>query len=79
MDAEVFTDQKVLDLISADYVPVRLDADKSEGKTAMGTFNVSGLPTIVLADAETKPLQTLVGYQDASQLADALEKTAKNR
>lgn len=77
MDAETFTDQRVKDLISRHYVPVRIEADKNQGM--MQEYGVPGLPTIVILDEDGKVLETIVGFRDANDLSASLEEVAKKR
>lgn len=77
MDAETFTDQKVKDLISRHYVPVRIEADNNQG--LMQEYGVSGLPTIIILDEDGKVLETIVGFRDAADLSTTLEEVAKKR
>ena len=61
------------------FVALRLNVSAAEGDAERYAerYQVTGLPTTVLVDAQGARVAGLVGYQDASQLAAALRRAAE--
>lgn len=61
LDAETFTNEKVIQAIAEGFVPVRLDAEK-EGADHAQQLGVEAYPTVVFLDAEGKELGRIPGF-----------------
>jgi thioredoxin-related protein len=72
MDRETYTDEKVVKVLSTRYIVVKLNAESSKQLTYNGhsftetqlarAMGVSGYPTTVFLDPDTKPITKVAGY-----------------
>lgn len=70
LDSETYTDARVVAL-SKSFVCVKLDAEKDRKTTAR--YKVTGYPTIVFLNSQTKELSRIVGFRDAKAFATAMQ------
>ena len=73
MSANVFPDEKVGDFYNSNFLNVKIDMEKGEGRTFRSTYKVSGFPTLLYVDGEGKLVHKEVGAREA----DALIKLGK--
>lgn len=76
MDAEAFTDSKVVAL-THDYVCVRVDARRDP--ETVNKYHVTEFPVTLVTDETGKPLTHLDGYADATQVATLLQSELLHR
>ncbi len=69
-----FTDPKVGELANANFLAYKLDAEKGEGPTVSGPYNIEAYPTIVFFDANGKEIGREVGMQNAEEFVKTLQK-----
>jgi thioredoxin-related protein len=87
LDKEVFSQPEFVEYAKDNVVLLKLDfprgkpqsaAEKKQNEELAGTFGVEGFPTIIVLDAEAKPVGKL-GYQKggAAKWIESLEKVTK--
>lgn len=62
LDKETFTDSQVANFINANYVSLRIDAEKGEGPALKDAYRVPGFPTVVFLHADSTEVDRIVGY-----------------
>ena len=83
MDREVFTDQRVIDMLNDDFVSVKVDGDSkneldidgykiTERNLAVQEYGVRGYPTFWFLKSDGARLGPLGGYQPADVMLEAL-------
>lgn len=82
MDAEVYADGKVIDILNARFLVVKLNAESDDALTYDGTrytkaqfvraLGISGYPSTVFFDEQGRPITVLPGFVDAGRFADIL-------
>jgi thioredoxin-related protein len=72
LDETTFRDAKVIAAINEKFVPLKLDGEK-EGALVQ-KLRITAYPTLVIASADKRILDTLDGYQEADKLLDRLQK-----
>lgn len=72
MEKETLSDKKVAAEINGCYVAVRLDADKHAA--LLNKLGISGLPSTVLLDPESKRADRVVGFRTTDQFLKDLQK-----
>ena len=72
--------------ISRSFIPVELDYPRkkqqdAQTKTSLGTYKksygITGFPTLVFADAQGRPVHTVVGYANPAQVMQDTKKAAE--
>ena len=84
MDKNTFSDDEVAGFMNNNFYSVRLDYDSAEKLDFFGEkmtareigtkYNVPGLPTILLLNADTKKSKKLVGYKTPEPFLKGLKK-----
>lgn len=77
MDAVTYKDQAVADYYNANFINVKYDMEKGEGKTLAEKYLVQAYPSLLFIDAEGVMLHKGVGYLEGLAFTD-LGKTAKD-
>jgi len=83
MDSKTFTDAEVKQILTEQYITIRIDPDKEKGKlqydgktfTAMEFaqgLGIQGFPSVVFMDSQAKLITVLPGYVDAKTLLPIL-------
>lgn len=72
MEKETLSDKKVAAEINGCYVAVRLDADQHGA--LLNKLGISGLPSTVLLDPESRRADRVVGFRTADQFLKDLQK-----
>jgi thioredoxin-related protein len=82
MDAEVYTDKNVINLIDKHFIPVKLDAESSRPVSFQGKsfseaefarqVGVTGYPTTLFFDQNSNPITDMPGFAPADKFADVL-------
>lgn len=68
MSSSVFTDANVGAYFNKNFVNLKIDMEKGEGKTLSRQYQVEYYPTLFFLDAEGKVVKKIVGYRDVVQL-----------
>lgn len=63
MDAETFSDPRVIALLNEHFVPVAVDTDKERAPAQQ--FGVRSLPTFWFLESDGKPIDSLGGFVEA--------------
>ncbi len=63
-----FTNKEVADYFNATFINASIDVEKGVGITLAEQYNVSMLPTLIVATADGKPVLFTTGYLDAKEL-----------
>jgi thiol:disulfide interchange protein len=61
MDEDVFVDSRVQKAL-LDFVPIKVDTDKSGGRSVANRYRVNGLPAFLLVDADGRVVGRFDGY-----------------
>ncbi len=73
MDASTFQDPDIVKILNERFIPLRFDGETNEIK--IQGARVELYPTLVTASPDCNPIDQVVGYHDAAQLKQVLEKT----
>lgn len=74
MDKEVFTDDKVQQMMNSRFVFLKINAEKGEGVQLAKANKVTGYPTFVIQDSQGAELHRLVGSSTAPLFIESVEK-----
>ena len=82
MDKEVYTNEKVGQLIATNFIAVKLDAESQNGASFGGTLmdeasvartlGATGYPTTVFLDSEAKPITKIAGYMEPKEFVNVI-------
>ena len=67
MDAEVFSQAKVRDLLLRDFVPLRLDMEQADGLRLRDRFGIGVYPTLLVFDAKGE-IHRSTGFMNVKEL-----------
>lgn len=83
LDAEVYSDQKVVDYINKYYIPVKMNGESNESvkfkdqsfteATLSQAFGVSGFPTLIFLAANGDPIEKIGSYLPTDQFLQVAE------
>ena len=73
MDEQVFSDQRVKDLIAEAFVPVRIDS--AQNQSDFDVYGVQYIPTIIILDKDGRELFR-ANSQSVDEFLDVLNKYA---
>ena len=73
MDKDTFPNKSVVDK-AANFVTLKLDAEKGQGPAVAKQFQVEGFPTILFIDGKGKLVHSILGYHDAAALVAEMDK-----
>ncbi|MEY8685384.1 thioredoxin family protein [Bacteroides sp. AN502(2024)] len=81
LSKNVFTQKKVGDFFNPQFINVKYDMEKGDGKMLQERYKsyIVGYPTLLLIDKNGKVLQQMAGYQEADHLIQGIQKAAKGR
>lgn len=74
MSKNVFTNQKVGTFFNTNFINVKMDMEKGEGRTLARKYNTRAYPTLYFMNSEGKVVVKEVGYLNNGQLLKAAEK-----
>ncbi|PCJ67251.1 MAG: hypothetical protein COA58_02735 [Bacteroidetes bacterium] len=77
MDKKTFSVPSISEKIAADYIAVRLDAERGIGKMVAAKYRVSSYPTIGYFTSEGKLMGKISGYITADKFPDMIDSMAK--
>jgi uncharacterized protein YyaL (SSP411 family) len=72
LDITTFRDPRIVKLLSENFIPVKIDAEKEERLTK--ALAIESFPTLILATPDGKVVGRHEGYADATQLTALLNK-----
>jgi thiol:disulfide interchange protein DsbD len=72
LETTTYRDAKVASLLGSTVVPVALDVDRN-GRELSDTYEVDGLPTVVVFDIEGRELGRIDGYMPPGSFLERLE------
>ncbi|MGQ9495315.1 MAG: thioredoxin family protein [Thermoanaerobaculaceae bacterium] len=61
LDRETFANENVVNMITGNFVAVRLNAEK-EGEEEAKRFGIGGYPTVIFVDPKGKEIKRISGY-----------------
>ena len=73
MEKETFPQKSVVDK-AANFVTLRLDAEKGQGPEVQKKFGVTAYPTILFVNGKGELVHSVVGLQNAEQLVAEMDK-----
>lgn len=71
MDKETFANQKIIDYINENFIPVKVDADKS--REIARKYQVAGLPVVWFVESNGHPIGAQPGYVPPESLLPILK------
>ena len=72
LETTTYRDAQVASLLDATVIPVALDVDRN-GRELSDTYEVDGLPTVVVFDTEGRELGRIDGYMPPGSFLERLE------
>src|SRR5262249_49989268 len=72
LDQTTFRDPKVIGVMNERFVPLKIDAEVDAKLAA--DLRIASYPTIVLASPDGTILSTMVGYKDAGEFHESLQR-----
>ena len=72
MDNTTYRDPKVLNMLNTRFVPLKIDGDRD--KKLAELLGISQFPTMLLAGADGKIVDTLIGYMDVAPFLEKLQR-----
>lgn len=77
LDRDVYTDKHVQELVAKDFIPVKINPEKTAyNRRIADKFGVRGYPHILFLDGDGKKLGEISGYVPADEFAKRLERAA---
>ena len=73
LDKDTFPQKDVVDK-SANFVTLKLDAEKGQGPDVAKEFKVEGFPTILFVDGKGKLVHSVLGFVDAKGMVAEMDK-----
>ena len=73
LENTTLSDQAMVEYIHANFIPVHLDADRD--RKAVRGLKAKTLPATIVLSPDRKVLARLIGYRDAEDFHDELEKS----
>ena len=73
LDKDTFPKQEVVDK-SANFVTLKLDAEKGQGPDVAKKYGITGFPTILFVNGKGELVHTVIGFQDAPTLVTEMDK-----
>jgi len=67
-----FSDTTVGNYVRQHYLAAQVDCEKGDGIKLCQKFDIAQYPTIIVFDAQGRPLEALIGYYDAPALLERL-------
>ena len=73
LDKQTYTAKNVGDYVEANYIPVKINAEKGDGVAFAKSNGVHGYPTILFFDETGAEVDRVVGYQPAETFLSSLQ------
>ena len=77
LDADTFTDQKVIDFAKQNLISKKIDAEKGDGPKQKKKYRVRGYPTILFLDSQGVEIDRIVGYRPPKEFLSELNRIKK--
>ena len=74
LDADTFTDQKVIDFAKQNLISKKIDAEKGDGPKHKKKYRVRGYPTILFLDSQGAEIDRIVGYRPPEEFLSELNR-----
>ena len=74
LDADTFTDQKVIDFAKQNLISKKIDAEKGDGPKQKKKYRVRGYPTILFLDSKGLEIDRIVGYRPPEEFLSELNR-----
>ena len=74
LDADTFTDQKVIDFAKQNLISKKIDAEKGDGPKQKKKYRVRGYPTILFLDSQGAEIDRIVGYRPPEKFLSELNR-----
>ena len=74
LDADTFTDQKVIDFAKQNLISKKIDAEKGDGPKQKKKYRVRGYPTILFLDSQGAEIDRIVGYRPPEEFLSELNR-----
>jgi len=72
MDNTTYRDAKVLAMLNGRFIPLKIDGDRD--KKLADILGISSYPTMLLAGADGKIIDTMIGYMEVPQFLEKLQR-----
>ncbi len=72
LEATTFHEPAVAALLNDRFIPVKIDAEREA--TLAGSLHITSYPTLVMASPDGKILGTIVGYKEAAEFQELLQR-----
>lgn len=73
MDKQTFTDAAVIEFMTQNFVPLKMEMETGFGVTLAMKYRVTGFPTFLIFNPEGKLVFRIVGYQKPAEFLIALK------
>lgn len=74
MEAYSFQDPLVVQIVNANYIPIRIDIEDSQALASR--YEISDIPTVLIVDDENRIIKRYSGYTSSRILANRLKEYA---
>ena len=74
LDADTFTDQKVIDFANQNLISKKIDAEKGDGPEQKKKYRVKAYPTILFLDSKGLEIDRIVGYRPPEEFLSELNR-----
>lgn len=74
MNNTTFKDSTIGRISNRHYLAYKIDVDQGDGRSIASKYNIASLPTIVFFNANGKEIDRVIGYRNASEFKELLNK-----
>ena len=74
LDADTFTDHRVIDFAEQNLISKKIDAEKGDGPEQKKKYRVRGYPTILFLDSQGVEIDRIVGYRPPEEFLSELNR-----
>ncbi|MDQ2985358.1 MAG: thioredoxin domain-containing protein [Armatimonadota bacterium] len=78
MDKDTFPQKEVVDK-AANFVSLKIDAEKGQGPEVAKKFNVEGFPTILFVDGKGNLVHSIIGLHEPADFVAEMDKALDKR
>ena len=72
LDANTFSNNNVINYISENFIPLKIDAESEHGTDLFQKYNGTGYPMIIFIDTDANELDRFYGYYPPDWSSDSL-------
>ncbi|MGB1242014.1 MAG: thioredoxin family protein [Chitinophagales bacterium] len=76
MEKTVFTKSNVSKFYNKNFINIKIDAEKGEGRNLAAKYNVAGFPCLIYLDGNGKVIHKELGYINANMMVELGKKVA---